>query len=190
MMINVVVQVVVRIINAVLFPALSEVIRERPSMLQKTYYQLHSVIASTVYFCCGALITSGQSLIDLFYDPRYAQAGWMMEILAVTLLAVPFQLAIYCFIALGMPRLNTYVLFGQLVLLFIAMPFGFHFFGLPGAIWGYVCSQILSLPIVIFYCVRHGLFSVRRELLQLPSVLVGAGVGKIFAAVIGYWFRV
>ena len=91
-------------------------------------------------------MTFGQSLIRLLYDSRYVEAGWMVEILAVGLITVPFQVAIYCFIALGRPQLNSTILAVRLASLAVAMPLGFHFFGLAGALWGIVYQSIIDYP--------------------------------------------
>ena len=82
---NSVEQLPTKIMGDVSFPALSEVSRDRPTELKRSYYRFHVVIASFVYICSGVLITSGASLVHLLYDPRYEQAGWMLEILAVAL---------------------------------------------------------------------------------------------------------
>jgi O-antigen/teichoic acid export membrane protein len=165
------------LISGVMFPALSEVIRERPQNLRATYYKMHIVAAAVAYFCAGTLMLSGQSLIHVLYDPRYAEAGWMLEILAITLLAVPFQITIQSFLALGNPKIQSFMVVVRLVALFVGMPLGFSLFGLSGALWGNVCSQFLPLPITIFYSARYEIFDLRRELLMLPMVFVGMGAG-------------
>ena len=50
--------------------------------LKAAYYRFHAVIASVAYFCAGFLMVSGPTLVDVLYDSRYAQAGWMLQILA------------------------------------------------------------------------------------------------------------
>jgi len=179
-------QVPERLIGGVSFPALSEVARERPASLRTSYYRIHLLVASFAYFFTGVLMVSGQSLIGVLYDPRYAEAGWMLEVLATALLAVPIRLAHQCFMALGNPRLNSEILAARLVALFVALPLGFNFHGLSGALWGLVCSQFLSVPMTIWYSVRYGLFDLRRELLLLPIAAVGAGVGAALAFAIAY----
>ena len=88
-------------------------------------------------------MVSGQSLIALLYDPRYREAGWMLEVLAVALLTVPFQISVQCYMALGKPRLHSHILAIRLVALVMALPIGSYFFGLSGALWG-LCIQ--SIP--------------------------------------------
>jgi O-antigen/teichoic acid export membrane protein len=176
--------VLTRIISGVMFPAFSEIVRERIDTLKANYYRMHTAVAAFAYFCSGVLMMSGQSLIELFYDRRYTQAGWMLEILATGIIAIPFQMMIQSFLALGMPKLQSHVLAVQLAVLCLAMPLGFHFFGLPGALWGRVFSQVLPMSITIIYSMRYGVFGLRQELVPLPILLAGAGTGKILAFII------
>ena len=172
------------VITNVMFPALSEIVRERPSDLKPIYYRVHAVIAPAAYFSSGMLMTSGQSLIGLLYDPRYSDAGWMLEILAAGLLTVPFQISTQVFIALGMPKLYVSISAIRVISLFIAMPLGYHFFGLLGAICGFVSSSFLCLPMIMLYRARYRLLDFRRELLALPAIGLGIGVGEIIAILI------
>ena len=66
------------------------------------------------------------------------------------------------------------------------MPIGFHFFGLPGALWGFVLSYFSALPTTIFYQVKYGLFDLRKELLLLAVVLVGMILAEGFNLAVGY----
>lgn len=166
-----------RIISGTSLPALSEIVRDRPTDLKKTYYRLHRVVAPFVYFCSGALIVSGHALIRLLYDHRYADAGWMLEILAAGLLTVPFQIANTCFLALGRPDITTWMNTVRLVALATALPFGFYLGGLAGAVWGIVTAQFLGLPVVLANLRRIGVLDLKRELLALTTVLAGAGFG-------------
>ncbi len=178
-------QVLAGIIGNVSFPALSEIARERPAALKAGYYRIHMAVASVAYTSSGALMISGQSVIDLLYDHRYAQAGWMLQVLAAALLAVPFQIAIQCFVALGMPHVLSRVLALRLVVLAVAMVGGYHLFDVPGALFGFVASHLLCLPMIIFHSVRYGLFDLRRELLFLPMLGVGMAVGGILTVFVG-----
>ncbi len=177
--------VVTKVISDVSFPALSEVVRERPGDLKASYYRFHIIIASFTYFGAGILIMSGKALIGLLYDQRYSDAGWMMQILAVALLTIPFRVAPQCFQALGMPRLLSNIIAIRLITLFIVTPIGFHFFGLPGALWGIVISNFSGLPPTIFYNVKYGLFDLRKELLLLTATLVGLVVGAALNLMVG-----
>jgi O-antigen/teichoic acid export membrane protein len=184
---NTVDQVLTKIISEVSFPALSEIARERPLYLRAGLYRFQVFIASFAYFCAGILMTSGQTLIELLYDERYQQAGWMLEVLAVALLTVPFRTVTQCFMALGLPHILSNIIAFRLATLFVATPMGFHFFGLPGALWGIVLSHFSYLPTLILYSAKNSLFDLRKELLLLPTVVMGMAVGMLFVVAIGHW---
>lgn len=177
--------IVSKLIGDITFPALSEVIRERPDDLKPTYYRFFVVIASFVYFCAGILIVSGQSLIELLYDPRYEQAGWMLQVLAVALLTVPFRVAAICFLALGFSKLFSHLIAIRVVVLLLLTPLGFHFFGLPGALAGIVLSYFSSVPTSIFFLAKHRIFDLQKELLPLSAGIVGMLLAVGFNLAVG-----
>ncbi|MDB5809262.1 MAG: hypothetical protein JWN94_1384 [Betaproteobacteria bacterium] len=177
-------QLMSSMIGNVLYSALSEIARERPADLRTSYYRFHSAVAAFAYFSAGALMVGGHTLIGLLYDPRYADAGWMLEILAAALITVPFEIAAQCFVALGKPALLSNIIAARLAGLLVLTPLGFYFGGLHGALWGIALSYFACLPPTVYYCVKHGLFDARRELLLLPLVPVGMLAGKAFNLVL------
>jgi O-antigen/teichoic acid export membrane protein len=130
-------------------------------------------------------MTPGDSLIRFLYDPRYAEAGWMLEILAVALLTVPLRVATQSYLALGRPQLLSNVIAIRLAVLFVATPIGFYYFGIPGAMWGIVSSQFAYLPAIIWYNVKHTIFDLRTELYLLPIVAGGMAIGRVVSTIIG-----
>jgi len=161
-------------------PAFSEIVRERPAQLRATYYKLHAIAASSSYFCSGFLMIGGQAVVSLLYDSRYAQAGWMLQILSVGLLTVPFRLATECFVALGKPQVASVVSVVRLMTLFTLTPAGFALFGLTGALWGIVLSNLSWVPIQIFFKIRFGLFALKNELFPIGFSILGLLTGWAF----------
>jgi O-antigen/teichoic acid export membrane protein len=176
-----------KLMGDVSFPAFSEIVRNRAENLKANYYKFLTVIASVAYFASGALMTFGATLIGHLYDPRYAAAGWILQILAATLIALPFRLATQSFLALGKPKLQSNVVFFRLIVLFTATPVGFYLYGLEGAISGIVLSQFCVIPMIALYNIRYGLFDLRNELYLLVFLPLGAVAGKIAAAAFAYW---
>ena len=109
----------------------------------------------------------------------------MLEVLAVGLLTVPLRVATQSYLAMGKPRLLSNVIAIRLVVLFIATPAGFHYFGLPGAVWGVVLSQFAYLPTIIWYNVKQEIFDLRIEVYLLPLVAAGMVIGRIVSVIIG-----
>jgi len=169
--------IMTRVIMAVAFPAFSEIVRQRPSDLRKVYYKVFSAIAAVCYFLSGVLIVWSQGLIDWLYDVRYSDAGWMLQILVFGSVAVPFQVAIQCFLALGMPQIHSTILFVRLITLVAGLLMAFHWFGLPGALWAIVGSQLLPAVAILIWLARVKLLDLKRELLLLAIFPLGLIAG-------------
>lgn len=180
-------QLLNKLISDVSYSALSEVVRERSSDLKQSLYRFHVMAASCSYFCAGGLMVSGELLIRLLYDSRYQQAGWMLEALATSLLAVPFNLAQYSLLARGLAKIFTNLVAMHAVAAIVFIPLGFHFFGLPGALWGIVTSQLSSLPATIYYQLKYDLFDLSKELLLLPLFFAGMIAAESFNLAAAHW---
>jgi O-antigen/teichoic acid export membrane protein len=178
-------QIVSKLIGELAFPALSEIIRERPADLKQIYYQFFIATASFVYFCAGVLMVSGHTMIELLYDTRYAQAGWMLQVLAAGLLPVPYYVTAICFLAFGFSRLFSNLIMIRVVALFLLLPLGFYFFGVQGALAGIVISYFSSLPVIIFFMIKHQLFDLRKEMLPLSMGLAGIMLAEGFNLAVG-----
>jgi O-antigen/teichoic acid export membrane protein len=172
--------VVSKAVFDVSLPVFSEIVRLRPTQLRASYYKLHAIAAFPSYFCSGFLLIAGQAVVSLLYDSRYAQAGWMLEILSLGLLAIPFRVATECFIALGMPQIPSLVSMVRLITLFVATPASFVLFGLTGALWGIVLSALSWLPIQIFFKRKFDLFELKNELFPISFLIIGLLAGCVF----------
>lgn len=170
-------QVLAKIVGDVSFPALSEVARERPAALRSAYYRFHLAVGLPACFAAGLLVAAAEPLVALLYDARYAEAGWMLSILAVALVTLPFRVANQCFIVLGEPQQMTKIGAIRLAALCAAVPLGWHFFGLAGALWAIVLSYFSTLPTTLAFVVRHRLFDAAKELALLPALLAGLAAG-------------
>lgn len=178
-------QTLSRLIGEVSFSAFSEVARNQSLTLKRDLYRFHIVTASFAYSCSGLFVGAGGTLISLLYDPRYWQAGQMLQVLAFGLLAIPFTLAQYSLLALGLPRVFTNVIATRALLTIILIPIGFKLFGMPGALGGIVLSQLSSAPVTIYYQIKFNLFDMSKELLLLPLFVAGIVLGKCVALAIG-----
>src|ERR1700741_128313 len=124
---NSVEEVLGRIVGEVSYPELSEVARECPADLRLRYYQFHLAVGLPACVAAGVLMISGGPLVAALYDARYAQAGWMLEVLALALGPLPFPVATQCFLVLGEPRVMAQVGVIRLAAVSLLTPAGFHF---------------------------------------------------------------
>ena len=143
-------QLISRIVVGVTLPALSEIARERTAELRRNYYRVYAGVASFAYASAGFLTVAGYTIIQLLYDHRYSEAGWMLQILSIGLIAIPSQVLAQCFIALGKPQISFWIMVVRCVTLFVAVPIGFYWQGLEGALIGIVISRFMCVPFLFF----------------------------------------
>jgi O-antigen/teichoic acid export membrane protein len=176
-MVNALTDVFTKVSNSVAYPALSEVVRERPGDLIRTYYKFRAPIDSVSLLVTGLMFSAGHLLIRVLYDNRYQAAGHMLEILSISLFEVRLGLAGTSLMALGKPKLLAPIILVQVLVLFALMPWVFWTFGFDSAIWVIGVSVLCTMPVTFFLKIRHGLFDLRRELMFLPWLGVGYLLG-------------
>ncbi|SHK60112.1 oligosaccharide flippase family protein [Bradyrhizobium lablabi] len=173
--------ILVKMMQDVSFPSFSEVVRNRPLELKKHYYKFHLVIAATAYFSAGSLMICGRDLIAFLYDQRYSTSGWMLEILSVILITVPFRLATQSFLALGAPKLLSKIIVLRLAAMMILVPGGFYLAGVQGAVGAIVLSHFSYIPTIVYYNSMYKLLDVRREFLVSIFIPLGLAFGFLLS---------
>ena len=175
---------VTKIIGDVCFPALSQVARQNPERLKNLQYRFLFVVGGLAYCGAGALYASGFKIVSLMFDARYHDAGWMLEILSVGLIAVPYRIHLQSAVALGKPKILAAAVAVRLITLLLGIVLGFYFDGMRGALMGMAASQLTQIPYAMACSVRLGLLDLKRELPAIPLVLVGFATGKIFVSLL------
>jgi O-antigen/teichoic acid export membrane protein len=171
-------------VNEVAFPAMSEVSRSNPQRLSHTIYKFHLYISGAAYFLCGLLAVSAPSLIHVLYDTRYQEAGWMLQVLSVALIAIPSRLHAASFLARGKSKMQFALAANNIVMAWIAIPVGFWLGGAAGAIWGYVGSQLFSTPLILALAARQRTLDLKREFICTPVVVMGVAAGMLVRSIL------
>jgi O-antigen/teichoic acid export membrane protein len=166
--------VVMRVTGVAVMPALSEVVRERPTELKQKIYQLRRPLDIACLLPAGALLVAGKYIISLLYDNRYAPAGWMLSVLALTLVATSFNVFDQCLIALGRMKLLSGLNAARLLTLYTFVPLGYHYFGMEGAIAALPCASFVNTLMLLATQAKLGLIDVKHEMMALP--LFGSGL--------------
>ncbi len=121
------------------------------------------------YVLCGgslmisAVVNAGGPILLHFYDKRYADAAWIVPVLALglwhTLLYSTTADILY---ALGQAKYNAIGTASYCVTMFAFIPIGFHFAGLLGAVIG-VAAGDFPFYVVLTYGVEKQKVSVWRQ---------------------------
>ncbi len=129
-------QVTWRIGNSVVFPALSRR-RESGGSFISVYHRAQMPLLAIGALPVIAMVGCAPELIDILYDPRYAGAAWMLQLLGfATWVQIPQASSGSLMLAMGIPRWIAIANGVKFVGLVICLPLGWYFFGTAGAIAG------------------------------------------------------
>lgn len=122
----------------VLFPLYSAT-RHSDRDLKETYSSARAPLLSIVGWIVAGVAGGGPTVIRLLYDPRYAEAGWMLQILifGVWLGALGCANSAVT-LAVGRSDRVAAMAAGKVVGLVVFVSLGYRFLGFPGAVLGVV----------------------------------------------------
>jgi O-antigen/teichoic acid export membrane protein len=169
-----------RLQGSLSLPILGEVIRKAPINLRNRYYRFRLPIDVAAGFSAGFLFETGDLIIGILYDPRYSDAGPMVQILAIGLALYPMQLIRSAFTAIGETNTVAAVSIVEALSLIGCLVGGFIVLGVSGAIFGIAVFR--AFPSLVFWVLasRKGWISFWHELRIVPIVLMGVIIGKLF----------
>ena len=170
---------VAKVVGFAVLPALSEVARDRPAELKATIYKVRRPLDVICLLTAGSLVLLGEPIIHFLYDPRYAAAGWMLGLLAITLTATRLDVFDQCLVAMGKVRLLSVLNAVRLIALYTLVPVGYTAFGVRGAVAGVAVSAIVNSAVVLGLQSRLKLIDVRQEFLAVPLFAAGALAGWV-----------
>lgn len=170
-----------KFLSNVTYPALCEVKNSDENRLEKTYYKFRYISDFGLLLFAGVLWESAESIVKFLYDSRYHQAGSILKVMSISLIAARYHISDQLFLSLGKPKLMTMNILVKLIALLILFPWAFHLFGFNGALWASVIASFSSIPVILFYMAKLNVFSLKKEVMMLPVFLVGMVAGKLIA---------
>jgi O-antigen/teichoic acid export membrane protein len=168
-----------RLEGALALPVLSEVARKRPHDLRDQYYRFRLPIELAAASLSGVLFASGEFVVHFLYDQRYAEAGLMVQILAIGLAIYPCGLIRGAFTVVGDTHISAGVSAVQSVSMLVCMIGGFFIVGPLGAITGIAVHRIIPSLMILLLASRRHWISPWRELRIVPTFVAGVVAGKV-----------
>ncbi|MNH11062.1 hypothetical protein D3C79_705670 [compost metagenome] len=111
------------------------------------------------------------------YDERYADAGPMLAILSLSFFTLRYTLAHQLWIALGHTKYQAMDNIIRLVSLWALIPLLLAIGGVKYAIWGAALHTFPTLALIVYVNSKLNIWSMKRELVVLPMIAVGALCG-------------
>jgi len=170
--------IVLKINSDVLFPAYSRIAHEGAARLRQVMLRTRFVMDAGTILPLAAVMVLGSRIVDVLYDHRYHDAGWMLQVLSVRLLLVAtLSNTESGLIALGHPEYSFTQNLARTIAMFVAIPIGWSLLGIKGVIWAVALSEFPPLVVIWTGAIRHRLFSLAAELRSLLFVAFGVSLG-------------
>lgn len=169
-----------KIIDSVFFPVLSDVVRNTPERLEKIYYQMRSKVDAISMFSAGVLFSTAKLVISMLYGARYIEAGWMLQILSLSVITTGWLLGNHCFIATAKVKIVTFSTLLQVLFIYTAIPVAFYYYGVVGGIYAIALSPIFRALIVMMLMKKNLFLNLAKELRMIPLFFIGLFLGKAF----------
>ena len=178
-------------VNAhIVFSSLSQAIRGGDRHGRRAYLRMQQLADLMLGLLAGAVFMLGDWPVQLLYDQRYQDAGWMFQWLGLGLLGMRQQVVEQLMFARGQSAWVTVSNTMRALGLAVLVPAGFHLWGEPGAVAAVVLSQFSGWPVALWYKARNGLLAWSSEACWLPALLAGlvvGGLGRAAIAQTGTW---
>ncbi len=166
----------------VVFSRLSQAARNGRQELEQVYTRVQRVADGALGLVAGTLAVAGHWIVHALYDARYQDAGWMLQWLALGLVALRHQVAEQLMFALGRPaRVSANNTLRALALLLL-VPAGFALAGERGAVAGVVLSQFAGWPTSLQFKRELGLLRWSTERTWLVALAAGLLLGAAIDA--------
>lgn len=148
----------------VIYPAVVQTIDlPRPELRLKVIKQRKMLLAASAIGLAG-LVASGDRVISLLYNHKYAQATWMMPILCGGIwFSVLFYTVSQVLLAIDKPMYSAQCNLVRCILVAIGLPLGYHFWQLPGAIIAIALSDCPLYLTNLYGLHREGLSCIRQD---------------------------
>lgn len=176
--------------GSVIFPAYSRA-KAAGADFQRVFDRVRLPLLAGSGLVGAGLLAGGQHIIEFLYDPRYRNAGWMLQLMAISgwvqVLQVTNGAAL---LAAGSPRSVAATNVAKLLTMIVCVPLGYYWtrdwtYGLLGAILGIILSDVLKYAVSALAARRKGLHMVLRDTMLTVLLLLSAAVA--WAA--GNWSR-
>ncbi|MFT3987331.1 oligosaccharide flippase family protein [Aestuariivirga sp.] len=169
----------------VTLPVLSEAYRTREAAdARSIYYRYRIPIDLLTFFSAGFFLAAGSAIVAFLYDQRYADAGWVLQVLSLSLIPIPFMMVNQAYIANQNWRGYGILSIMQSLSLLVCMGLGYWLNGWKGMIWGIALQGFLPAVQLIMRARAKGWAAYRHELRFLPAYIPGLAAGYAAAWVL------
>jgi O-antigen/teichoic acid export membrane protein len=185
MLVTTVTGVLITLSEKIIFPVFSSQVHGDRQLLKEKYYKVRLYLDFPIFLAAGLLMALGPLIVQILYDARYYDAGWILQILAFSVIGNTLSLvSMECLLALSITKVRMWVMLVRTVSLFVGLPLFFNLYGFYGAVWVVALNSWVSLPLTYWSLAKNSIFDLFKELRMLPFVGVGYVLGILILKLI------
>jgi O-antigen/teichoic acid export membrane protein len=174
-------EVLSRLASSVLFPAFSSV-RNAGRDLGSVFARVRRPALVLAAWMIAGLAGGGSVAVDLLYDQRYAEAGWIVQVVALgSWFAVLESTYGAGLLACGQAKWTAASGAGKLVGMLCLIPLGFYLGGFFGAVVGLAISEVARYAVSAWGASTAGLKAWPHDLAMTTAMLLSAGLAWLTA---------
>jgi len=167
--------------NTVLLPVYSRLSDRGGQQLRKQTVKLRLMLMGVFLPPLWALAIGGRLFFHVFYDARYADAGWMLQLMAAGTVASVVTMTIDpVLLAKGDSFRYMLQLASRLVLQVIGMALGAYYGGTVGFIIGLAAADLLNYPVLAGLVRKYGVWLPVLDGLAYGASALVIGLGWFF----------
>lgn len=183
MLVTTVTGVAITLASKIVFPVFSAQAHTDRQLLKDKYYKVRLYLDFPMFLAAGLLMALGPLIVQILYDARYHDAGWILQILAFSVIGNTLSLvSMECLLALSITKVRMWVMLVRTVSLFVGLPLFFNLFGFYGAVWVVALNAWVSLPLTYWSLAKNSIFNFLKEVRMLPFVGVGYALGMLIVS--------
>ncbi|HVV16475.1 MAG TPA: oligosaccharide flippase family protein [Polyangia bacterium] len=175
--------VISHVAGSVLFPLFSRMNKTEGGSVPKSFAQVRRPVLFAAGWLYACLLAGGPTLIRFLYDQRAAEAGLIVQLLAIgSWFASIESTNSYSLLALGRPKWLAFGNASKLIGMVVLLPIGAHFFGFAATVLALSLSEICRYAVSATACTRAGLRPVRQDLILSVGIAVTGAIGLLVRA--------
>ena len=161
--------------------SMSQTFQKNRELVVDSYYQIRKYQDAALLFSSGLLFSMGDIIIQVLYDERYADAGWMLQVLSLSLAFMVFTLKGPFMLVEGNSKQYSFMVFLNAMAMIIGVPICFALFDSIGAVFMVSSVALFGYPAGLYYFHKRNYLVLYKEFMFLPLFVLGVVVGWLIS---------
>lgn len=179
------IQALLRLNSQVMFPIYAKLYNRGDAKLRRRVFQVRLRLICVFVPLMWVLSLGSQFLIDHLYDARYADAGWMLQVLAAGAIgAIISTTSGNILLAAGDSKRHMVLQIGRGLLLIACVSIGASQAGVMGMVIGVAASKVFDYPILVWAIRRYGVWMPALDFTAIAASAFVIGMGWVYLGLI------